>query len=284
MAGTTAVNGKCPEGYTHVFGPLCVESTTLAKVDELVPDMPEMPDFTDSACEAALSAIQSISDTLQEVLALPRKLMRAAQRLLNYPFDKAQQLVNGALGALDDVSAAIDEALAGPAAAVDELRRVLRKALDCPFIADSPLGRTIAALLDAMDAGNPIDGFIEELKRGLNSAASEALRELKKTPAEALSNAMRLFEDALERAGVADLLKQLQELEACVEAACAAYDVANRLPESASSIMDSLNATIDNTTGKLSAAVVRPATEADRVATQVASDMQLIKAKVKTTG
>ena len=46
MATPTAKNGKCPEGYTHVFGPLCVEKTTLDKVSDALPDIPDADSLT----------------------------------------------------------------------------------------------------------------------------------------------------------------------------------------------------------------------------------------------
>ena len=42
MATPQAENGKCPEGYTHVFGPLCVEKTTLDRIDDTLPDVPDV--------------------------------------------------------------------------------------------------------------------------------------------------------------------------------------------------------------------------------------------------
>ena len=59
MATPTAKNGKCPEGYTHVFGPLCVEKTTLDKVSDALPDIPDV-DFTSPDCEMALGALQQV--------------------------------------------------------------------------------------------------------------------------------------------------------------------------------------------------------------------------------
>ncbi len=283
MTTPTAQNGKCPDGYTHVFGPLCVEKTTLAKIEDALPDVPDV-DFTSPDCEMALGALQQVHAAVEKMLQLPKRIMSMAKKLLDYPFDRAKELMDGALGALDEVSEAIDAFLDGPQSAVNDLKRALEKALDCPYIAGTELGQLIEEVLDMLDSGQRIDALINQLKNALSSKANAYLDALEETPAEALSNASKLFNDALQRLGVKDWLDKLEELERCVEAACALYDVAKRLPgTSAKQIWESLNGAVDEAGNRLEAAVATPVNAAQETAMKVAEDFKLAKAKVTTT-
>lgn len=283
MTTPTAQNGKCPDGYTHVFGPLCVEKTTLAKIEDALPDVPDA-DFTSPDCEMALGALQQVHAAVEKMLQLPKRIMSMAKKLLDYPFDRAKELMDGALGALDEVSEAIDAFLDGPQSAVNDLKRAMEKALDCPYIAGTELGRLIEEVLDMLDSGQRIDALINQLKNALSSKANAYLDALEETPAEALSNASKLFNDALQRLGVKDWLDKLEELERCVEAACALYDVAKRLPgTSAKQIWESLNGAVDEAGNRLEAAVATPVNAAQETAMKVAEDFKLAKAKVTTT-
>lgn len=283
MTTPTAQNGKCPDGYTHVFGPLCVEKTTLAKIEDALPDVPDV-DFTSPDCEMALGALQQVHAAVEKMLQLPKRIMSMAKKLLDYPFDRAKELMDGALGALDEVSEAIDAFLDGPQNAVNDLKRALEKALDCPYIAGTELGQLIEEVLDMLDSGQRIDALINQLKNALSSKANAYLDALEETPAEALSNASKLFNDALQRLGVKDWLDKLEELERCVEAACALYDVAKRLPgTSAKQIWESLNGAVDEAGNRLEAAVATPVNAAQETAMKVAENFKLAKAKVTTT-
>ena len=71
----------CDEGYTPVFGGLCVKTTTLKKVyNPKTP--PAVHPYTSPACEAALSALGSASSAMDAALAVPKKLFAQARRLL----------------------------------------------------------------------------------------------------------------------------------------------------------------------------------------------------------
>lgn len=282
MPNPQAQNGKCPEGFTHVFGPLCVENTTLDKVRDTLPDIPEIPDFTSPDCEMALGALQQLHKTVEEVIQLPRRLMAMAKKLLDYPFDLARGLMDDALGMFDEVSKVIDDLLSG-AGGIRDLKRALNKALECPFIANSETGQLIEEILDMLDAGNQVDALIWQLKNALASKANATLDALEETPAEALGNASRLFNDTLDRLGVKDMLDKLEALERCVEAACAMFDVAKRIPTSAAQIWKSLNGAVDAAGNRVGAAVARPVTAAQNTAMKVAEDFKLARAKVAIT-
>ena len=230
----------------------------------------------------ALGALQQLHKTVEEVIQLPRHLMAMAKKLIDYPFDLARGLMDDALSMFDEVSKVIDDLLSG-AGGIRDLKRALNKALECPFIANSETGQLIEEILDMLDAGNQVDALIGQLKNALASKANATLDALEETPAEALGNASRLFNDTLDRLGVKDMLDELEALERCVEAACAMFDVAKRIPTSADQIWKSLNGAVDAAGNRVGAAVARPVTAAQNTAMKVAEDFKLARAKVAIT-
>ncbi len=276
MAGQqTAQNGKCPEGYTHVFGPLCVEQTKLAKFEELLPDMPKV-DLTDPPCEAALAALKSAADALETILEAPRKLKKMAKDIINRPFKAAEKIANSVLGIIDELNQMIDDILGG-AGVLKDLAKALEKVLSCPFLADTPLGKAAAALLDAIDGGLPITGLLEAFKEQMSGAVKDKLKELKKLPLSAIDGMEKTLNDMLERYGVGKLLQQLEDLEKCVKSLCNLVKVAKRLPAKASDFLESLDAAFDSSTGKLKAALTKPVTVAEKEATALAKSLAVVK-------
>ena len=266
----------CPEGYTRLFGPLCIQQTTLKKIEDIVPELPEFH-FTNPSCEAALAGLKGVAEQLDKALQMPRKLMQMAKRLIEKPFDDAQRAVDSALSVLDEINSMINDVLSGPMGAIGELRNALQKMLDCPFIADLPIAKTAASLLDAMRDGLPYEDLLNSFKSQLSQAASEQINKAKEQPLNALNNLQKLYDDMLQRGGVADLIRQVDNLYKCVEAACNMAEVAGRLPKKASEFLGSINGVIDETTGKLSAAVVKAANSTQQAAIKVAEDLAVIK-------
>ncbi len=271
-----AINGKCPEGFVHVFGPLCVEQTTLAKIEDAVPDLPEF-DFTNPGCEAALAALKEVTDTIEQALKMPKKLMKIGQELLEKPFDAADRVVNSALGILDDISAIIDEFLAGPAGLINDLRRSLEAMLACPFIADTPIAKSAAALLDAIDGGLPYDALLQEFKSRLSSAAKEYINKAKDMPLSALGELEKLYNDMIERSKVGDLLKKAKDLEQCLRAACNLAEVAARVPKAVKTFIEEIGGKWDSASGKFTAAFVKPVTESAKIAKKLADELTVIR-------
>lgn len=271
-----AVNGKCPEGFVHVFGPLCVEQTTLAKIEDAIPDLPEF-DFTNPGCEAALAALKEVIDTIEQALEMPRKLMRMAQELIEKPFDAAADIVDNTLGIIDDISSIIDEFIEGPASLVDDLKRSLEAMLACPFIADTPIAKSAAALLDAIDGGLPYDALLQSFKNQLSSAAKEYINKAKDMPLSALGEMEKLFNDMIERSGVGDLLQKAKDLEQCLRAACNLAEVASRVPTAVATFIEELGGRWDAATGKFSATFVKPVTAAAQTAKKLADQLTVIK-------
>ena len=276
MAGIQAQGEECPEGYTRVFGPLCIEQTTLAKIDEAIPDLPEF-NFTDPGCESALSALKSVADTVKKALETPQNLIKMAQSMIEKPFNEAQKAVTSALGVIDEISSTIDDMLSGATGMIGDFKRALEKMLACPFIADMPIAKTAAALLDALDSGNPITDMLSDFKSQLANAAKEQLDQIKEQPLSSLNNLQQMLDDMIERSGVQDLLKQMEQLYECVRAVCDMIQVAKRLPKTPGEIMEGINAKIDEATGKLKAAVVKPVNAAQQAAKELADAMTVIK-------
>lgn len=277
MGGTQqAENGKCPEGFVHVFGPLCVEQTTLAKIEDAIPDLPEF-DFTNPGCEAALAALKDATDAIEQALEMPKKLMKMGQDLIEKPFDAAAKVVDSALGVIDDISSMIDEFISGPAGLVGDLKRSLEGMLACPFIADTPIAKSAAALLDAVDGGVPLDGMLQEFKNDLSSAAKEYINQAKDTPLSALGDMEKLYNDMIERSNVGDLIQKAKDLEQCLRSACNLAEVAARVPTSAATFIEEIGGAWDAATGKFTATFVKPVTESAKTAKKLADELTVIK-------
>ena len=178
----------CDEGYTPVFGGLCVKTTTLKKVyNPKIP--PAVHPYTSPACEAALSALGSASSAMDAALAVPKKLFAQARRLLGYPTELAQQAISAATAALADASRAIDDLLD----VGGDLRRALEAVLDCPLLADSDLGKEVADILDTLDMGGDVTSQVRGLSRQFSSGASEALDAALESPTAQLANMSKVY-------------------------------------------------------------------------------------------
>lgn len=277
MSGSQgAVDGKCPEGFVHVFGPLCVEQTTLAKIGDAVPDLPDF-DFSNPGCEAALAALKDVTDMVEKTLEMPRKLMKIGQGLIERPFNTAADAVNKALGIFDNISSLIDGFVSGPAGLVNDLKRSLEAMLACPFIADTPIAKTAASLLDALDGNLPYDAILQELKNRLSSAAKEYLDKVKNMPLSALGELEKLFNDMIERSNIGDLIKKAKDLEQCLRAACNMAEVATRIPTAAETLIEEIGGKWDGATGKFTAVFVNPVTESGKAAKKIADDIAIIR-------
>lgn len=277
MAGNqNAVNGKCPEGFVHVFGPLCVEQTTLDKIDDAIPDLPEF-DFTNPGCEAALAALKEVTSTIEQALEMPKKLMKMGKDLIEKPFDAASKIVDNVLGIIDEISSIIDDFLSGPGSLLKDLESSLEAMLACPFIADTPIAKSAAALLDAIDGGLPYDEILSTFKNQLSSAAKEYINKAKNVPLSALGEMEKLYNDMIERSGVGDLLQQAQDLEQCLRAACNLAEVAARVPKKVETFIEEIGGKWDAATGKFTAVFVKPVTESAKAAKELADSITIIK-------
>jgi uncharacterized phage infection (PIP) family protein YhgE len=158
-----------------------------------------------------------------------------------------------------------------------ELVRALNKMLACPFIADMPIARTAAGILDAIENGSDITGMISSFKEQLKKAASDQIKAAEEMPLSALANLEKLYNDSLERLGVEDLVNKAKDLYKCVEAACDLIQVAERIPHTPASILESINAKIDETTGRLTGAVVKTTNNVQQSALNAARSLNLIR-------
>ena len=197
--------------------------------------------------------------------------------MIEKPFNEAQKAVTSALGVIDEINRTIDDMLSGATGMLGDFKRALEKMLACPFIADMPIAKTAAALLDALDAGNPITDMLSDFKSQLSNAAKEQLDQIKEQPLSSLNNLQQMLDDMIERSGVQDLLKQMEQLYECVRAVCDMIQVAKRLPKTPGEIMEGINAKIDEATGKLKAAIVKPVNAAQQAAKELADAMTVIK-------
>jgi hypothetical protein len=213
--------------------------------------------------------------SLEQAIEMPKKLMSVAKGLIEKPFNAAQQLVNSTLGIFDEIGQALDDLLKPGMLA--ELARALRKMLNCPFMADLPIARTAAGILDSIENGTDITGMLGTFKEQLKKAASDQIKAAEEMPLSSLANLEKLYNDSLERMGIQDLVDKANDLYKCVEAACDLIKVAERIPHTPSSILESINAKIDETTGRITGAVVKTANNTQQAALNAARSLGVIR-------
>lgn len=283
MAKTEAQNGSCPEGYKHVFGKVCVSESTLEKTGlaDVTPE--ETPDFTDFACESALTLLQEAHAALEAALEVPRKLLRMAKKILGYPAEIVAEAVNGAIEALQGISDSIDDLTDGP----EKLIRALKRALDCPFIADSPLGKSIGGMLDTLGMGSKLaDDQIDAMKNAVSSTANEMVNNAMESPLGSLSNLSKQYRSMLKSMGVEELLNTLYELEQCVDDLCRAYrqseKFAKRLPKSGDEVVKELGATYDKENKKLTSNLSDAADSTQKEAKDAVDNLDSLRTSIKT--
>jgi len=277
MAGQQLKNssGQCPEGYVKVFGPLCIEQTTLAKIDDAIPDLPNF-DFTDPTCEAALAALKSVADTVEQAIEMPKKLISMAKSIIEKPFTDIERTVSTMLGFIDEVNNIINDVISGAMGPVNDFKRALQRMLDCPYIADTEIGRLAASILDAMDGNMPYASLLSQFKQAMLSSAKDQINAIKEHPLNSINNLQTLYDKALNDAGVGRLLQQMNNLLECVRGACDMIAVAQRLPKTPSEILNSINATINNATGRITGAVVKTTNATQQAAKKVVDDMKVV--------
>ncbi|MBR3880799.1 MAG: hypothetical protein IKJ34_04310 [Mailhella sp.] len=282
MAKEEAVNGVCPDGYKHVFGKVCVSQSTLEKTGLDDVKSPEVPEFTDFACESAVTLLQQAAEALEAALEVPRKLMRLAKKILGYPAKIVGEAVEGALAALDGISDSIDDLTSGP----EKLMRALERALDCPFIADSPLGKSIGGMLDTLGMGsNLADEQINTMKSAVSSTASEMVNSAMASPLGSISNLNKQYKSMIKSMGVEELLTTLYDLEQCVEDLCKAYRQSEkfieRLPKSGDDVVKELGATYDKEKKKLTTSLTDAADATQQEAAKAGDQLTELSQSLK---
>lgn len=266
---------KCPEGYVHVFGPLCVSETRLKRFTG-IPDFPKPEDFKlqNIDCESALAAYNKAMDAVENLLGIPKMMMELAEDVIEMPIDMLDEAIGGALGVLDVIGGAIDKVLGGAPGALSDFLSSLESLLDCPFIADTEIGAMAAEIVDEIQAGLLEMGSLEKLKRLIKDAVMSYVNQLADYPLSTLENAQDAFDKFIEDSGIGDALQKARDLEQCVRAACHMGEVATRIPASAEGVITNLKGTWQN--GKFTATLVTPISQAGQTAMKAAANMAKI--------
>ena len=265
----------CKEGYTPVWK-WCFKTTVIDKLSEPLEEI-KVPSFTDPGCEAVVAALKQLQNSIEAALEAPEKYMKMLKKLVDYPFNVAENMVDTALGALDQVDKAIESLLGGVTGPLDKLKSAMEHILDCPFLEDTEVGKLAASIIDAIDSDLPFEGFLSDLKESLSSTAKEALENAKDTPTEAINNIQKAYDSALKRAGIDSLIDNMKKIEECIDSLCSAYkdskDFIDRLPKSADSLLEKAGATWDKATGTVKRVATTTTTDVQKQAQKVADDI-----------
>lgn len=277
MAGSQ--QGFAPdENYTRVFGPLYVQNSYVEKFKDILPDIPDI-DFSEISCQSAIAALKGASDMLEDVLAMPNELMSMARDLINKPFGDAEKIFDAAMSVINNIEAEIMSILSGPGAVIGKFQAALESMLDCPFLADSAIGKEAAGLLDIMNAGGSIMGMLGGFQSQLKAAAMDQMNAIKKIPLSKLDELQNMFQSALDDLGVGDLINGINDLASCVAAVCSAGEAALEGVKGAADFLSGINGKFDEVTGKLTGAVVKAANDTEQAAIDFANDLAFAKIK-----
>ena len=198
------------------------------------------------ACRALLAQYRSILSELKRLLKRPKRLLREIKDMLDYPFNRASQILNEYLNALPN--------LLKPNLGIQELLRSLERILDCPILADSALGQMAAAAIDAIQAGlKDITGIVNQLKNAASQGAGDVLQKFKSMGDNTIGALQKKYDALLDSLGITALLRMLGQLEQCFANLCqawaAAHNTANKviayLPDDSTSIWEALGKKYD---------------------------------------
>lgn len=208
----------------------------------------------------------------------PKSCSPQARRLLGYPTELAQQAISAATAALADASRAIDDLLD----VGGDLRRALEAVLDCPLLADSDLGKEVADILDTLDMGGDVTSQVRELSRQFSSGASEALDAALESPTAQLANMSKVYDEALQRGGINELVNKVRELRKCVDDLCRGYEIADRLPKSADAMLAEIGAKVDETSGEVMASLANAADETQQAGREALEEFRALAETVRS--
>lgn len=279
-------SGKCPDGYRILFGNICLKKTVLDKAEEPLKQI-KMPKFTSVACEAALAALKTAVRDVQRVLELPMRYMEMIRNLCEYPFDVAASMIAAAMSSFNEISREIDNILHGNGPigkGLEALKSALEGALDCPLMADTPIGKAAGELLDKIEEGADIQSTLMAFKALLAHKARELLERAAETPTQAINNIVDSYDQALRAAGVDDLMRNLRGLERCMDRACETFkktqDFLDSLPDSSDGLIEKAGMTAFEEGKKFAMAPVKGLTEAGKRGWNAAKELASV---AKTT-
>lgn len=281
MAGSQ--NGFAPdENYQRVFGPLYVQKSYVKKFQEVLPDIPDI-NLDDLSCQSAVAMLKGTADMLEQAMALPNELMNMAKDLISKPFGDAEKIIAAATAVIGNIEKELMSLLAGPTGVLGQFTAALESLLSCPFLADSPLGKEAAGLLDMIDAGkgmSAISGVIGGFQSQLNNMAREQLNAIKNIPLSKLDNLQSMLDTALDDLGVGEMIGKIDDLASCVASLCNAAEAAASGIKSAGEFLEQLNgATLDKVKGKVEAVIVKATNDVEQKALDMANDMAVLKMK-----
>lgn len=273
----------CKDGYYAVWR-WCFKETTLEKLKKPLtdiidwPDIPWPPTGPASLCKMLYTVYMAAFKSLKQALILPSKYLEMARQIVNYPFDLASSLVSSALGFLDRINSLIDEILNG-GEYINDLKKLCNSILNCPYAADTAMGKLAAAILDALKGGNPITEYLQELKQQLSSFANDAINQVREVPLNALNNIEKAYYNMLKQMGVEELLKHANNIAKCIKSMCTVAELGEKyyaIFESATGdgIVKWVEKTYDKAKGGFMGAVADTGTELGGKITAAKNDLE----------
>lgn len=184
-------------------------------------------------CQTAVGLMGDMINTLEAVIAAPMALLHRIEALARDVINTADNAVNGLIDDTFNTLDVFDEMIPdfnGPT-----FPDILNELMNCPFIADSPLGAGIAGMLDQIDEFGEIlempSDFVQEMNKSAQGMVTDALGAVEDAAIGKLDALEDMYESMLDNLGVFEVLDFMADLQACIESLCQAADDAAALYE-----------------------------------------------------
>lgn len=197
-----------------------------------------MADVAALGCETLIAELNNLNTRLNKLIKAPKALLQVMRRFADYPFQRASELLDEYLGIADKLNFNLT-----PKDFISSLEHLL----DCPFIADTDLGRQAAEAIDMFNEGGGIPKkIIDTIQNTIKKQFEDAAGEYAGIADNSLDALGKQYDDLLKDSGIKDGLRALRNLEQCIADGCATYESAmSYLPGGSNDLLESLHCKID---------------------------------------
>lgn len=197
-----------------------------------------MADIVALGCETLIAELNSYTARLNKLVKAPKAMLQLMRKFADYPFQRASELLDEYLGMADKLNLNLT-----PKDFISSLERLL----DCPFIADTDLGKQAAEAIDMFNENGTIpkkvvDTFQNAIKKQFEDTAGKYAG----VADNSLDALGKQYDELLKDTGIKEGLKALKNLEQCIADGCSAYESAmSYAPGGSNDLLESLHCKID---------------------------------------
>lgn len=199
-----------------------------------------MADVVALGCETLIAELNNLNTRLNKLIKAPKALLQLMQRFADYPYQRANELLDEYIGMADKLNFNLT-----PKDFISSLEHLM----DCPFIADTDLGKQAAEAIDMFNESGTIPKkIIGTIQNTIKKQFEDTAGKYAGIADNSLDALGRQYDDILKDSGIKDGLKTLRNLEQCIADGCATYQSAmTYLPGGSNDLLESLHCKVDET-------------------------------------